>query len=358
MPSLVGGFGKNSLFFLNNIPNFSNSSSFNLPNKSTNINNLPNNNLPNNNLPNSQLGPYLAGLVEGDGTIAVHDKNSTAKKYSPIIIIVFKKADLPLAQFLQTITNCGTVNLKPGRGYVLWQIHDLVGVFTIVNLINGHMRTPKIEALGRTINWFNEYIQKNQNSKLPSTQSILSQIHPIELKELDTSPIDSNAWLAGLSDSDSNFSINIHQRKGRKGRKTTRVQLYFRIELRQNYHRLAPQGQKVSYFSIMSIMGTYFGVTVNSRTRIQNDKEFYSFYFTASSKISIAKAIEYFDNFPLLSSKHLDYKDWCKIFQLQNANPLTSSYLEIAKHTRKDYNKTRTSYNWDHLKDCYLTRIK
>ena len=297
--------------------------------------------------------------MEGHGTFAVHDKNSTAKKYAPQVIFVFKKGDLPLAQFLQNITNCGTVSLKPGRGYVLWQIQDLVGVFTIVNLINGHMRTPKIEALGRTIIWFNKYIQKNQNSKLPSTQSILSQIHPIELKELDTSPIDSNAWLAGLSDCDSNFSIKIHKRKGRNT-SPCRVQLYFRLELKQNYHRLAPQGQKVSYFSIMSIMGTYFGVTVNSRTRIKNDKEYYSFYFTASSKISIAKTIEYFDNFPLLSSKYLDYKDWCKIFQLQNANPLTSSYLEIAKNTRKDYNKTRTSYkkNWDHLKDCYLTRIK
>ena len=38
----------------------------------------------------SLLGPYLAGLIEGDGTIAVHDTKSTAIKYRPIIIIVFK----------------------------------------------------------------------------------------------------------------------------------------------------------------------------------------------------------------------------------------------------------------------------
>jgi hypothetical protein len=39
----------------------------------------------------------IAGLIEGDGTIATHNTESKAKKYSPSIIIVFKKADLPLA---------------------------------------------------------------------------------------------------------------------------------------------------------------------------------------------------------------------------------------------------------------------
>jgi hypothetical protein len=72
-----------------------------------------------NNNKQTQLGSYLAGLVEGDGTLAVRDTNSTAKKYSPKIIIVFKKADLPLANFLKTITNCGKVYIKFNRGYVI-----------------------------------------------------------------------------------------------------------------------------------------------------------------------------------------------------------------------------------------------
>jgi hypothetical protein len=67
----------------------------------------------------SQLGSYLAGLIEGDGTLAVHGTNSRARKYSPKIIIVFKKADLPLAKYLQTITNCGKIYIKLDRGYIL-----------------------------------------------------------------------------------------------------------------------------------------------------------------------------------------------------------------------------------------------
>ena len=55
---------------------------------------------------------------------------------------------------------------KSERGYVLWKIQDLIGVYTIVNTINGYMRTPKIEALNRTINWYNDYININNNSKI------------------------------------------------------------------------------------------------------------------------------------------------------------------------------------------------
>jgi len=94
---------------------------------------------------------YLAGLIEGEGTFAVHDERSTTKKYNPMILVVFKKSDYPLAKFLKDVTNSGTVTIKPDRGYVLWQIQDIIGVYTIVNIINGYMRTPKIEALNRTI---------------------------------------------------------------------------------------------------------------------------------------------------------------------------------------------------------------
>jgi hypothetical protein len=55
------------------------------------------------------------------------------------------------------------------------------------------MRTPKIEALQRGIDWFNKYIQSNQNSKLPSTLDILSKIQIIEAKGLDTTEIQSNS---------------------------------------------------------------------------------------------------------------------------------------------------------------------
>jgi len=83
------------------------------------------------------------------------------KKYGPKIIIVFKKAELPLANYLCQLTQCGQISIKDDRGYIIWQISDLIGVFKIICIINGHMRTPKYEALERAINWYNDYIEKN-----------------------------------------------------------------------------------------------------------------------------------------------------------------------------------------------------
>ena len=350
MPALLGGFGnKISILLFNNISNYSNCSSLNFSNQKA----IEQKNSSINIKSNSQLGSYLAGLIEGDGTFAVHDKKSTAKKYSPMIIVVFKKADLPLAEFLQSITSCGRVLIKANRGYVLWQIQDIISVYTIVTLINGYMRTPKIEALKRTIYWLNEYMANNQNSKLPSTKFILSKINPLEFKPMDNSPIDSNPWLSGFSDADANFSMNIHKRSNKN---STRVQLFYRLEIRQTYHRLNNDGEQVSFFSIMSKVANYLNSNVLSRSRIIGEKQYYSFILMAHSQISLNKIIEYFSRFPLLSSKYLDYKSWAYVLELQKTNSRTTSYLEEAIKIRKDYNATRTTYNWNHLINCYLIR--
>jgi hypothetical protein len=140
MPALIGGFGNiSSILFVNNFYKSSNCSSLNLYTQNPFEKEDSSIDLKS----NSQLGSYLAGLIEGDETFSVHDKKGTAKKDSPKVLIVFKKADLPLAKFLQSITNCGSVLIKADRGYVLWQIQDLIGVYTIVTLVNGYMRTPK-----------------------------------------------------------------------------------------------------------------------------------------------------------------------------------------------------------------------
>jgi hypothetical protein len=170
MPGLVGGFGNKissflmKFFIINIFKNFNlfmkfykkicSNSPFKWAQAISNQNNLNQElNSEINILNNDNFRSYLAGLIEGDGTFALHNKNSTSKKYLPKIIIIFKLADLPLAEYLQQITQCGKVYKKSNRGYVLWQIQDIVSVFKISNLINGYMRTPKIEALHMTINW-------------------------------------------------------------------------------------------------------------------------------------------------------------------------------------------------------------
>ena len=86
--------------------------------------------------------------------------------------------------------------IEKKAGHVLLQILAKEEVLKIIKLINGHMRTPKIEALHRAINWIN----KRDNTYIPCLG-------------LDLSPLDSNSWLAGFTDADGSFSITVYDRK-------------------------------------------------------------------------------------------------------------------------------------------------
>ena len=319
MPALIGGFGKIKKKLNYNVKNSKSLST-------------------NNNKPESYgyLGPYLAGLIEADGSIAVHDEKSPSKRYRPMIIIVFSLADRPLADKLATIINAGNVYHKTDAGYVLWQIQKKEDVIKIITLINGYMRTPKIEALHRAIAWYNKFDCRSINS-LP----------------MDYSPIDSNSWLAGFSDGDANFSITLTDRK-KKGKITSkRVQTFFRLELRQNYHR-GEAGER-SYFIILSIIAEYLQVNVYSRTRQKEEKLFFAFMVVAHSSISHAKVRAYFDRFPLYSSKCLAYQDWKRVQDIRaSADTLTKEQINQVEFIKSQFNSKRKTFDFSHLDNLTL----
>lgn len=323
MPALIGGFGK---IQMNTIKRYI----------STESNTREESNVRKESELRSKIGSYLAGLIESDGSFAIHDKDSNAKKYRPKILIVFNLADKPLAKKLADITNAGTVYDKKNAGYVIWQIQDIEGVIKIINIINGYMRTPKIEALHRAIRWFNEFYNYN-----------------IDCLGLDLSPIDSNAWLAGFTDGDGNFSISLTDRKKKGNITTKRVQTFFRIELRQNYHRYASVEQGgTSYFVILSKIASYLGVNLYSRTREQKDKVFYAFMVISHSAANHALVIDYFDRFPLYSSKYLAYKDWCLVVEqtrLRAGKVLTPEEISKVETIKAQFNSKRKSFDFSHL---------
>lgn len=103
---------------------------------------------------NPNFNSYLAGLIEGKGVIAVQDIDTqkVVHRFAPKIIIAFNKHDKPLAEKISTKLNVGKVIDRSEIGHVLLQILAKDEVLKIINLINGYMRTPKIEALHRAIN--------------------------------------------------------------------------------------------------------------------------------------------------------------------------------------------------------------
>ena len=280
----------------------------------------------------SSLGPYLAGLIEGDGHIAVQDVNTQKVVHRPKIIIAFNIHDKPLTEKLNTKLNVGKVIDKSETGHVLLQILAKEEVLKIINLINGFMRTPKIEALHRAINWINQ----KDNSSIPCLG-------------LDTSPLNSNAWLTGFSDADGCFSITTYDRKKNGVFLRTSVQTFFRIEVKQDYSRdvTLEQGES-SFFHIMSEISHFLTVNLYTRTRKTENKIFYAFAVVAHNSKSHEILREYFSKFPLYSSKYLAYKDWCLVQKLHKGS-LTKENLEKIKEIKNQFNSKRKVFDFSHL---------
>jgi hypothetical protein len=184
MPGLVGGFGKKQKIplLINNFKLLNNQININ---DSKEVSNNINNNIKYLN-DNKILGSYLAGLIEGDGTISI------PKKRKPQISIVFNKKDKELANYLCNILECGNVyNLS--KNTVNYQIQDIPSIYKILTLINGYLRTPKYYYYINCCEFINNYIIKNKNTNNIKIKNIINQINIIDIKPLDESNINENA---------------------------------------------------------------------------------------------------------------------------------------------------------------------
>jgi hypothetical protein len=118
---------------------------------------------------NKRLGGYLAGLIEGDGSIVVPKtiRNKKGKLLYPVVKITFVKKDAPLAIKIQDVIRGGTIVHPKNSNYVDLLFQDLNSLQSIAVSLNGNMRTPKIEALYRLIDWLNaKYKDKPEIVKL------------------------------------------------------------------------------------------------------------------------------------------------------------------------------------------------
>lgn len=330
MPSLIGGFGKsyknNKLYSIKNIVRPAS-----LKGEADAVGEDNNNDQYN----KEKLGSYLAGLIEGDGCIYVPSNNIPKNRY-PLLTITFTLVDIELAKYLCNLLNIGKVyDRSKYSKHCNLLIGDKKGILIIINLINGYFRTPKYEAFIRLTDWINnKYEDVN-----------------FKVKELDNSSLDSNAWLSGFSDADSNFSIIFSRQK---------VQLEYRFDIQQNYHKNINLLQP-SYYDIINKIAIYFESNLLSveRLRKYNNKLQYSYNVRITSKIKLLLVIKYFEKYPLLSSKFLNYNDWSNLYKLCIKKKSFShpDCYKKAKEIRLNYNSLRLTFNWDHLKNnLYLNK--
>lgn len=65
------------------------------------------------------------------------------------------KKDAPLAKKIMEVIGGGTIAYSKSSGYLDLLFQDLKSIQKMAVLLNGNMRTPKIEALHRLIDWLN-----------------------------------------------------------------------------------------------------------------------------------------------------------------------------------------------------------
>lgn len=266
---------------------------------------------------------YLAGLFEGDGHIWISN-NTTGKKHNPRLCITFGMKNEPLAKKLLEIIEFARIDYKPKNNACVLTVARVKGLIKAVNLINGRLKTPKINQLYLLIDWLN----KAHSLTIPKLP-------------LNDSSLTSDGWFAGFVDADGSFSIQ-HTKK-ENGALRNKVSCRLRIE-----QRMVEPKSNLSYFSILQEISLFLGCNLLTRKQTSTGNVYYS--LTASSHKSLVTISNYFSRYPLYSSKYLDYLCWNKavILILSDQHYKNSNLVEI-DFLKSQMNNSRIVFNWDHL---------
>lgn len=287
----------------------------------------------------------MAGLIEGDGSIIVpvSTRNQKGKLLYPKVKITFVNKDAPLAIKIKQVLGAGSIEYPRNTKYLNILFQDVTTLQKIAVLINGKMRTPKIEALNRMIDWLNA---RSTLSKLGSNKQLTKL-------DKDISPLGANPWLTGFIEADGNFYsiFNINSQTIAQG-----IRHYMRITQKRVYGKNCNDiCEKNSNYHIMNLIREFLDVkSVNEIKRIQKQYLELSYEIRTSKKSSNEKLIAYLSKYPLFSSKHQDSLSWCEIHKIR----LSKSYKTINGTNnlislKNSMNTLRTQYNWDSLNKFY-----
>lgn len=350
---MVGGFGNyflpvqigapdyfkclNKLYFYFNSINNDNYHSIKLVNVNTSKTNY--------------IGPYLAGLFEGDGHIILSKLIDLKGKISyPYMAITFNNKNLPLVEKLIELFG-GRLRFKSKENAIVWIINSHKELVNLINLVNGNMRTPKITQFNELIMWLNERYEL----KIP-------------IYSVDTSDLNSNGWLAGFIDAapthyplcgveGGGFKIRYTEKRIDENSKKVltkgRIEVRFALEQRLSYFN--SKSGDFSYKDIMVKIQSFFGISTDLKTSQHKDKSYWIIEVTSLNKLN--HLIQYLNNYPLLTCKRNDYDDWLKVYRIMvNKKHLTEDGKMLIKNIKSNINRKRTKFNFCHL--IYLNNVQ
>lgn len=308
----VNTYLEEGLYYLN-INNNSKSSSETLRNKTNTFIKQVSIHVPTHLKPKSDndFGYYLAGIIDAAGNFSV--KNSDLQ-----LVINFNELDAPLAYFLKQRLGFGRVLKIKNKKAIIFVVSKLQGIAKVVNLINGKIRSKnKLNQIRNKI-LSNPYF--SSGSFQPNTTIDLNQgvnnHYTVNLFNLNENSELKNYWLCGFSDSISDFKIQILNGSTCGINSVPEIRLTFQLEYKET--------------ELLALIKSYLGGNIS-----YNQNQDYYCYNTITFD-SAKKIINYFDQYHLLSLKHVNYLKWRKTYVIiQNNEHLTvSGFNKIIKNQK------------------------
>nr|YP_008475121.1 putative LAGLIDADG endonuclease [Cyberlindnera suaveolens]AGS44433.1 putative LAGLIDADG endonuclease [Cyberlindnera suaveolens] len=273
----------------------------------------------------NQLGYYLAGLLEGDGNINIPSLGKTIlltatgnkRILNPRITFTGDKKNLELFVFLYD--KLGKIGRFSKKGNIIrYIIGDIDSTIKIIELLHGKLRTPKNKTFNHLIKYYNNKLNLN-----------------ILLSPLDNSSFEDNAWFAGIIEADGHFGVKVTDFKPKtdKTKRSRSASVTLRFILQQ---RAFDQPTQTDFYPIMTDLSKFLDCNLNHI----KSSNMLSLEVSAINKLT--KIINYFNNYPLIGVKYLDFKDWETIYYLIIANNHTDKNTrEYIKELKSNMNNSR-----------------
>lgn len=190
--------------------------------------------------------------------------------------------------------------------------------------MNSYLRTPKLKKFNDLIDILNNKLGLNIHKYSYSTRAFSE-----------------DGWLAGFADADGSFGIiNTKQELDKSGKivKKRRVACRFRIE-----QRMIDPYTNESYGDLFNKIALFLGVNllVVSRT---SGKQYFS--VEAKSRKSLSVVQNYFNTYPLLGSKYLDFLAWDKVVNLMlSQTHYEDENLDLIEELKGGMNNHRSNFD-------------
>jgi dimeric dUTPase (all-alpha-NTP-PPase superfamily) len=143
-------------------------------------------------------------------------------------------------------------------------------------------------------------------------------------------------WFAGFVDADGYFGIDL--------RLNTRKSAGCQFIINQ---RMQDPKSGLSYGELFNSIACALNVKLHTIMEKKSGRNYY--VIKASSLKSKQILRNYFDTYPLLTSKNLDYKDWCKVDDLICKSKYKINDFNSIIELKNGMNRNRIKFTWCHL---------